>query len=65
MSKTDPVKVSAQPAKPNSGLVKAKATIPECKVLKRLEDQGEDGILKTIENVTVDAECPKNVGTYF
>ena len=52
MSEKTPVKVSAQPAKPNSGLVKAKATIPECKVLKRLEDQSEDGILKTIENMT-------------
>lgn len=64
MSKTDQVKVSAQPAKPNSGLVKAKAAIPECKVLKRLEDQSEDGILKTIENMTGDPDFAKKFVTY-
>ena len=51
-------------AKPNSGMVKAKAVIPECKVLKRLEDQGEDGILATITNMTGDPDFAKKFVTY-
>lgn len=49
---------------PNSGTVKARAVIPECKVMKRLEDQGEDGILKTIENMTGDVDFAKKFIMY-
>ena len=50
--------------KPNSGLVKARAAIPECKVLKRLEDQSADGILATITNMTGDPDFAKKFVAY-
>lgn len=58
------VKKTDNASKPNSGLVKARAAIPECKVLKRLEDQSADGILDTITNMTGDPDFAKKFVAY-
>lgn len=49
---------------PNSGMVKARSAIPECKVLKRLDDTSADGVLDTITNMTGDPDFAKKFVTY-
>ena len=58
------VQTASAEQKPNSGLVKAKATIPECRVLKRLEDRSEDSVLSTIRNMTGDPDFAQKFITY-
>lgn len=58
------VQTASAEAKPNSGLVKAKANIPECRVLKRLEDRSEESVLSTIRNMTGDPDFAQKFVTY-
>lgn len=50
---------------PNSGMVKAKKAIPECKVLARLESTSENSVLKTIEHMTGDPTFAQQFVTYM
>lgn len=58
------VQTASAEQKPNSGLVKAKSVIPECRVLKRLEDKSEESVLSTIRNMTGDPDFAQKFITY-
>lgn len=62
--KTEVAAMPANAGKPNSGMMKAQAIIPECRVLKRLEDNSADGILATIAAMTGDPDFAKKFVAY-
>lgn len=51
-----PAKPTVKAMPPNSGMVKAKAAIPEVKVLAKLEQKGEDSFLGIVARLTGDPD---------